>query len=230
VVKGPREPSPSGSAENDLPPASLFRHSCACHRHPAAPRLRRRTHRHPMPTNSSLAVQTHGGCIPAQARDDRGELGTFLTPKPHPRPPNINHLTPRSSPSPKPVPTLPLSRRGYTRRRPGEARPALVVKGRREPSSSGSAENGLPPARRGKQMVSDRPPASDARKSAPGVPVRHTGGSTGMVSPDLQVRRDAGARSLGTRETGGQTPPHSTLQRDRSRGQKPPNGALRGAT
>mgnify|MGYP005760502977 CR=1 FL=1 len=135
---------------------------------------------------------------------------------------------PRSSPSPKPVPILPLSRRGYTRRRPGEAGPALVVKGRREPSSSGSAENGLPPARRGKQMVPDRPPASDARKSAPGVPVRHTGGSMRMVSPDLQVRRDAGAASLGTRETGGQTPLHSTFaERPESRAQTAERGAER---
>ena len=41
------------------------------------------------------------------------------------------------------------SRIGYTGRRSGEAGPALVAEGRRKPSSSGSAENGLPPATRG---------------------------------------------------------------------------------
>jgi hypothetical protein len=110
VVEGRREPSSSGSAENGLPPATPSSvipvpgpDPGIGHRNPAAPRLRRRTPRHPMPTNSSLAVQTHGGWIPAQGRDDGGEARHLpQAPKPHPHPPNINHLTPRSSPSPNP--------------------------------------------------------------------------------------------------------------------------------
>jgi len=96
------------------------------------------------------------------------------------------------------------------------------VGGRRRTSRSGLAENGLPPATRGERRVSDRPSSLEARKSAPGVPVRHTGWLAGWFRRTVQKS----VRSIG--DTGGKHRPVGPPQRDRSRGQKPPNGALKG--
>jgi len=55
------------------------------------------------------------------------------------------------SPPHEPVPTIPPSRHGYTARRCSEAGSARGGRGRRRTSRTGPAENGLPPATRGKR-------------------------------------------------------------------------------
>src|SRR5690606_12511408 len=84
-----------------------------------------------------------------RARGKRERYAATNSPNLHTHPPNINNLTPPSSPTPKPVPIISPFRHGYTGRRAGEAGPALVMEKRRKSSSSGFAENGLPPATRG---------------------------------------------------------------------------------
>jgi len=86
------------------------------------------------------------------------------------------------------MPTISPFRHGYTGRRAGETGSALVVKGRREPSPSGSVENGLPPATRGKRQ--------GFRTGLPLLmPERRVGRACAahmvasrMVSPGVQVR------------------------------------------
>ncbi len=85
---------------------------------------------------------------------------------------NPLHETP--SPPTKLVPTISPFRHGYTGRRAGEAEPVPVVKGRREPSPSGSAENGLPPATRGKRQGFGPACRFRCPNGASDVPVRHT--------------------------------------------------------
>src|SRR6185369_6282754 len=59
---------------------------------------------------------------------------------------NSQKITPRSIfPAPRPNAIIPLSRRGYTARRCGEAEPAPGAEEGRELPHQGSAENGPPP-------------------------------------------------------------------------------------
>jgi hypothetical protein len=141
----------------------------------------------------------------------------------------------------------PPSRRGYTARRCSEAGSALVVREGRKPSSRGRAENGLPPATRGKRQGIGRTLSFHTPNGAPDVPVRHTrgpgsGGCVGIVrrddrSPEGEPFRpvrhgvrpdDKTGRPIPETGEGHRRP--RLLQRDRSRGHKPLNGALKGAT
>jgi hypothetical protein len=87
-----------------------------------------------------------------------------------------------------------------------------------------------------------------APNGAPGVPVRHTRGRNWRMRrhrppgwkqagwfertarPYRQGVRYGCQTAMPLPETGGQHPPFPPLQRDRSRGQKPLNGALKGAS
>jgi hypothetical protein len=99
-------------------------------------------------------------------------------------------------PAPRPHAILLPSHHGYTGRRAGEAGSARGVRGRRRTSRSGLAENGLPPATRGETGFSDQPSSLEARKSAPGVPVRHTGWLTGWFRRTVQSPSDARSSGL----------------------------------
>ena len=151
------------------------------------------------------------------------------------------------SPPHEPVPTIPPSRHGYTARRCSEAGSARGGRGRRRTSRTGPAENGLPPATRGKRSGVGPALSLHAPNGAPGVPVRHTRGqemadasasSAGMdtvrkEAPSVRFAMERGADAKTERpvpETGEDHPRPLPLQRDRSRGQKPLNGALKGAT
>ncbi len=95
---------------------------------------------------------------------------------------------------------------------------------RRKTSSYGFAENGFPPATRG-GMTALEPSLHSLmpEKSAPGVPLRHTEWPNRMVASDVTSVRSIGEPTVNNR-------PVRPRQRSRSRGQKPPNGALRGVT
>ena len=111
---------------------------------------------------------------------------------------------PRISPPPRPMPILRASRRGYTARRCSEAGSALWVREGRKPSSKGSAENGLPPATRGKRRDIGPTLRFTAPNGAPGVPVRHTRG-TGLA--------DASASSAGRKAVRGEASPSGSPRR-----------------
>ncbi|TCN46369.1 hypothetical protein EV665_10441 [Shinella granuli] len=80
------------------------------------------------------------------------------------------------SPPTNSVPTILPSRHGYAARRGSEVGPALVAGEGREPAPQGPAENGLPPATRGKRRGVGPTLPFHAPDGAPGVPVRHTRG------------------------------------------------------
>ncbi len=89
---------------------------------------------------------------------------------------SIELATTQFSPPPSPHAILPSSRCGYTARRCGEAGSALLAGDGRKPSPRGLAENGLPPATRGKRRGVGPGPPLHASNGASGVPVRHTRG------------------------------------------------------
>ena len=119
------------------------------------------------------------------------------------------------------MPTLLPSRRGYTRRRPGEAGPALVTGKRRKFLSSGSVENGLPPARRGKRdgfgpATCFRCPKERAGRACAAHMGVDEDGVAGFFSPTHP------------RETGGQTSsPETFAERPESRAEPAERGAER---
>ena len=113
---------------------------------------------------------------------------------------------------------------GYAGRRASHAGPAPELKGRREPSPSGFAENGSPPARRG-ETAGNGPachllrPERARRTSLCGT----HGGRSGWFRrtfTSVDPGSEPAAKAVRIR------PP----QRNPSREQKPPNGALRGVT
>ena len=101
---------------------------------------------------------------------------------PHPR----SHRT--FSPPPPSMPTISPSRRGYTARRRGEAGSARGVGGRRRTPCTGPAENGLPPATRGKRRALDRAfrftPRTARRACLCGTQGGRSGGCVGIVRRD----------------------------------------------
>jgi hypothetical protein len=140
---------------------------------------------------------------------------------------------------------------GYAARRGSRAGSALVVREGRAPSSQGPAENGLPPATRGKRQGIGPPLSFHAPNGAPDVPVRHTRGlgladasasSAGMAAvrkgvKPLSVGKVLKARTCTAKNRNGPSRKPAAdihgsrpLQRDRSRRQKPLNGALKGVT
>jgi hypothetical protein len=149
------------------------------------------------------------------------------------------------------MPTILSSRHGYAARRGSRAGSALAVREGRAPSPQGPAENGLPPATRGKRQGIGPPLSFHAPNGAPDVPVRHTRGpgladasasSAGMAAVRkgvklLSVGKDLKARSCTAKNRNGPSRKPAAdihglrpLQRDRSRRQKPLNGALKGVT
>jgi hypothetical protein len=149
---------------------------------------------------------------------------------------------PSSTPS-QPVPIIPPPRSalGYTGRRAGEVGPAPVVEKRRKSPSSGFAENGLPPATRGEAWGFGPDPRLLKPERARRACLCGTQGGLGIgvagrIRPSRQRAFGEGGRSVGgksVRPGFGQPDEHRSrrpLQRDRSRGQQPPNGVLRGAT
>ena len=94
---------------------------------------------------------------------------------------------------------------------------------RRHPE--GSAETGLPPATRGKRRACRTDPAVFQPNRAPDVPVRHARRRASIA------RRPRGNPRFARRRWRPPACPQSPpSQRDRSRRQKPPNGAPEGVT
>jgi hypothetical protein len=140
---------------------------------------------------------------------------------------------------------------GYAARRGSRAGSALVVREGRAPSPQGPAENGLPPATRGKrQRHRTSPVVSRPERRAGCACAAHkgagSGGCVGIVRRDgssperrqtLSAGKDLKARSCTAKNRNGPSRKPAAdihgsrpLQRDRSRRQKPLNGALRGVT
>jgi hypothetical protein len=141
--------------------------------------------------------------------------------------------------------------KGYAARRGSRAGSALVVREGRAPSPQGPAENGLPPATRGKrQGIGPTPVVSRPKRRAGCACAAHkgagSGGCVGIVRRDgssperrqtLSVGKVLKARSCTAKNRNGPSRKPAAdihglrpLQRDRSRRQKPLNGALRGVT
>ncbi|AOF89982.1 hypothetical protein BSY16_2946 [Sinorhizobium sp. RAC02] len=117
--------------------------------------------------------------------------------------------------------------RGYAARRGSQAGSVLAVREGREPSPEGPAENGLPPATRGKRQGIGPTLSFHAANGAPDVPVRHarrlgladaSASSAGMAAvrkgqtpfrpqcPQGEVLRDEKSERP-IPETGGRHPP-----------------------
>jgi len=139
-------------------------------------------------------AQTRGGGIPTQGRNDGGEWNRDSTsPKPTIKNFNLQH-----SPPPNLCLQGPRSALGYTARRCSEAGPARVVRVRRKTSSSGSAENGFPPATRGKREGSrtGRPllrPERARRACLCGTHGGRQDGFAGLFSPSVKTECPAAA-------------------------------------
>ncbi|AOF88748.1 hypothetical protein BSY16_3785 [Sinorhizobium sp. RAC02] len=140
--------------------------------------------------------------------------------------------------------------RGYAARRGSQAGSALSVREGREPSPEGPAENGLPPATRGKRQGIGQTLSFHARTARRMCLCGTQGGwvwrmrrhrppgwqQSGRGKPlsvhnVLKVRSCAAKNRNGpSRKPAADIHRHRPLQRDRSRRQKPLNGALKGAT
>jgi hypothetical protein len=92
------------------------------------------------------------------------------------------------SPPASSMPTIPHPALGYTARRCGEAGSARGVRERRETSCTGPAENGLPPATRGKRRdigpILPFQPRTARRACLCGTQGGGTGGCVGIVRRD----------------------------------------------
>ncbi len=144
----------------------------ALSRHPAAPRLRRGRHN---VEEGLLAARTRDGWTPDHVRGD-GREGAPRQQRE--RLPCILQVFSRHLQRNRPHPSNPClqsspSRHGYAARRGSQAGSALLVQEGREPAPKGPAENGLPPATRGKRRGTGPTLSFHAPNGAPDVPVRH---------------------------------------------------------
>ena len=156
------------------------------------------------------------------------------------RPPTRKYLC--IFPALHPTPTILAPRHGYTARRRGEAGSAIAIRERRKPASEWPAENGLPPATRGKRRASNRAFRFTSERRAGRACAAHKGagmadasalsagmGSSGEVRLSVRRRQDARLRmkkrnrsSPGNRQKRSSGP--ALAERPRSRA-KPLNGA-----